>query len=196
MLSNLINKNMRKFILLLVLLTSSLGISQSKYEVEDGNIVVTKTIENIGETKDEIYKRVKSYFTRSYGSANSVIQTDDKEGGLVIGKGLYLNMTTFLLGTWKTNAYHILRIDIKDGRARIICTATTIIPNSSSYLDDKYEYAIANYLPITDKRAPAMTKKAQEEAFNALVEKMQESVESLAQTIKGEGGVKKEYADW
>ncbi|MGM5629922.1 DUF4468 domain-containing protein [Apibacter raozihei] len=187
---------MRKFILLLVLLTSSLGISQSKYEVEDGNIVVTKTIENIGETKDEIYKRVKSYFTRSYGSANSVIQTDDKEGGLVIGKGLYLNMTTFLLGTWKTNAYHILRIDIKDGRARIICTATTIIPNSSSYLDDKYEYAIANYLPITDKRAPAMTKKAQEEAFNALVEKMQESVESLAQTIKGEGGVKKEYADW
>lgn len=166
------------------------------YTIDEENVVVSRTVENIEGSKDEIYARAKAYFARSYGDGKSVIQTDDKEGGLIIGKGLYANLTSFNLGAWTMKAYHIIRVDIKDGRARIICNASTIIPNSSVHLDNRYEYSITNHYPITDKRAPSLQKKPQAKAFAALVDRMNGSVQSLENALREGGLLKSENGDW
>ncbi|NAW52234.1 DUF4468 domain-containing protein [Elizabethkingia argentiflava] len=188
-----------KNLILFFLALFTLQVSAQKYTIEGNNVVVYKVVEVVEGTegdKDEIYNRVKSYFSRSYGDANSVIQTDNKTDGLIIGKGLYTNLTSFSLGAWTTKAYYIIRVDIKDGRARIIASASTIIPNSSSYPGSTYEYNITQYYPITDKRASGMPKKAQEESFNKLVDKLNMSVTSIEDTIKKGGILNSEKPEW
>ena len=75
-----------------------------------------------GLTRNEIYTRANSYFIYNYNSGKAVIQQQDKEEGILIGKGLSKEMQ----GTSFYNLYHILRVDIKDNKARISITVNTI----------------------------------------------------------------------
>jgi hypothetical protein len=93
---------------------------------DNGNVTYQRIVEVPEMKKDDIYSRVLNYFVYNYGSGKSVIQTQDKENGQIIGKGLYEDLHTFsngfgwiILSTW-----HIVRVDVKDGKARIILTLT------------------------------------------------------------------------
>ena|SRR5690554_3320164 len=92
---------MRKLLLLLFLTffgTLSYGQSakemlaeiEGKWELDDNeNVTVVKVIEVPELKKDEIFNRALNYFTYNYVSGKSVIQTQDKENGLIVGKGMY-----------------------------------------------------------------------------------------------------------
>jgi hypothetical protein len=118
----------------MLMFITSLSFGQSKKEMmlemngqynldENGNVTFTKLIDSLGLTKDEIYLRVLPYFTYNYGNGKSVIQVN--ETGLIIAKGLYspahvgFNMLTYEIDTW-----HIIRIDIKESKLRIMLTLT------------------------------------------------------------------------
>ena len=126
-------------ILLMLTLVTSVTYGQNKKtkkmlaEIEgqwslddNGNFSYTRIVE-VPEikSKDEIYNRALNYFVYNYGSGKSVIQTQDKELGRIIGKGLYKNVHIGIsLITTYVDCWHIVRVDIKDGRARIILTLT------------------------------------------------------------------------
>lgn len=128
---------MKKFFLLfLVTLIGTFSYGQSakemlseiagKWQLDDnGNVTVVKVIEAPELKKDEIYNRALNYFTYNYVSGKSVIQTQDKENGLIVGKGKYDNIHIGMsLVTTYVDAWHILRVDVKDGKARIMVTLT------------------------------------------------------------------------
>jgi len=99
---------------------------EGQWQLDDNsNVTYQRIVEVPGIEKDEIYNRVQNYFVYNYGSGKSVIQTQDKENGLVVGKGMYkdvhigVSLITTYIDTW-----HIARVDVKDGRARIILTLT------------------------------------------------------------------------
>lgn len=99
---------------------------------ENNDLVFVKIIDNLNMSKDDIYKRAFSYFVYKYKDAKSVIQQQDKEAGIIIGKGYfgdfhcsvekYKMMGVDLITYDYYNANHLLRIDIKDNRARLILT--------------------------------------------------------------------------
>lgn len=91
---------------------------------DNGNVSYVHIISVPDLSADDIYVRAASYFTYNYGSGKSVIQIDDKEKGIIVGKGLYpqVHIALQLMQTTTVDAWHILRIDIKDGRARAILT--------------------------------------------------------------------------
>jgi len=101
---------------------------------ENNDLVFVKIIDNLNMSKDDIYKRAFSYFVYKYKDAKSVIQQQDKEAGIIIGKGYFgdfhcsiekYKMMGVDLTTYDYyNANHLLRIDIKDNRARLILTIT------------------------------------------------------------------------
>ena len=95
---------------------------EKEWKLDDnGNVSFTKVIDVHGVSKDELYARALSYFTYNYNNGDDVVQVKDKEEGLIIGKGIY--GTVFVGGFLVVstyNAVHIIRIDIKDGKARII----------------------------------------------------------------------------
>ena len=103
-----------------------LAAIEGKWQLDDNeNVTVFKVVEIPELTKDEIFNRVLNYFTYNYGNGKSVIQTQDKENGLIVGKGVYDNVHIGMsLITTYVDAWHILREDIKEGRARIIVSLT------------------------------------------------------------------------
>lgn len=95
---------------------------EGEYEIDDnGNVSFVKIVDVIdssGDTlsKDEIYNRAYTYFTYNYVDGESVIQLEDKDGGIIVAKGIYPNVhADASLIIRKLDAYHILRIDIKEG---------------------------------------------------------------------------------
>lgn len=123
-------------LLIFVLFIASFSFAQSNEEMmkeiegqwkldDNGNVTYSRIIEALDLKKDEIFSRAINYFTYAYGSGKSVIQTQDKEAGTIVGKGFYDNVHIGLsLVTTYVDAWHILRVDVKDGRARAIITLT------------------------------------------------------------------------
>lgn len=97
-----------------------------KWKLDDNGNVTYSRIVDVPELKtDEIFNRALNYFTYNYVSGKSVIQMQDKESGTIVGKGLYNNVHVgiSLIATY-VDTWHILRVDVKEGKARIILTLT------------------------------------------------------------------------
>ena len=204
---------MKKLLLFLILAISLNSYSQSKklieqfelysstkqFELDDKNIVVSKVIEKVDGNKDDIYIKVKSFFSFNYNDANSVIQTDDKESGVLIAKGSFpkLKVWTDLVGSTNVlSAYHILRVDIKDSRVRVICSVDQweAIATGSKYKNaDVKKGHIVNYAPFTKEKF--VDKGKQTEAFLIMIDNMHRIIANLEKSLF-EGNVKKENEDW
>ena len=97
-----------------------------QYEVdENGNVTYVDILENLNMSKEEIYDRAKSFFIYTYNDADAVIQEDDKDDGTLIGKGVFINVHHgYKIASVTYDSFHILRIDAKDNRCRIVLTLT------------------------------------------------------------------------
>lgn len=99
---------------------------QGKWELDNsGNVTFTRVIELPGTAKDELYTRALSYFTYNYNSGDDVVQVREKEQGVIVGKGVYPEVHVGMsLITTTVDTYHILRVDLKEGRLRVMVTLT------------------------------------------------------------------------
>lgn len=171
---------------------------KGKWELDDnGNVTFVKIIDAPGLSKDEIYNRAFNYFTYNYVSGKSVIQNQDKQAGLLVGKGIYDNVHIGIsLITTYVDAWHILRVDSKDGKARAIVTLTEyekkITGGSTppSYSTMK----IANEYPINEKGGQ---KTVMSKAFYKSYKKAMTTLDGVEKAIK-EGSTSKalENSDW
>ena len=198
-----------KKITLLLLLSITISFSQSKktkqllaeiegqYVIDDNdNITYTKIIEDIDLSKDDIYTRALEYFTYNYGDGESVIQVQDEDKGLIIGKGLYgkthvgYSLVTYIFDTW-----HILRVDVKDNRVRIILSLTnydfTISGGDSPDVHSKD--LIASTFPLNPK---GRLKNQYSKAFYGSHLRAQNSLLAIEKAIKEGNTFKVEKDDW
>jgi len=202
---------MKKSILFLAfMLISTFAFSQSgetkkllseiekEWSVDDnGNVTYVRVIELDSMSKDEIWKRALNYFTYNYSSGKSVIQTEDKETGTVVGKGLYDNVHAGIsLITTMVDTWHILRIDVKEGKARIILTLTDYEleisdgKSPSTYRTTKVE----SEYPINQK---GYSKTIMGKAFYKTHKRVMASLDNLEKAIKeGNTSSKIENSDW
>ena len=123
--------------MLLLLLGTSHAIAQNKeqrkqlkeiegqWSVDDNNnLTYTKIVENLNLPKEEIYDRCLAFFSYAYEDAKDVIQLQNKEDGQIIAKGRFDNFENYLdfIASYVYSADHIIRIDTKDNRMRLILT--------------------------------------------------------------------------
>jgi hypothetical protein len=66
-------------------------------------------------SKIELYKRAKLWLVDSYKSCTNVIQLDDNENGVIIGKGFF-EEDMCKLGCEHIIVWQVIKIQIKDGR--------------------------------------------------------------------------------
>ncbi len=136
---------MKKLLFIIMLIsTASFGQSNKvkqmlksisgEYEFDNnGNVTYTEIVDLPGLDKDEIYNRAHNYFVYNYNSGKDVIQIDDKESGQLVGKGIFPNVHTGGFPVLEFDVYHILRIDVKDEKARVILSLTEYQTKSSEY---------------------------------------------------------------
>jgi hypothetical protein len=73
--------------MLAIVPAASWGQSASTLPTVDDKINFSAVVPVEGATKDELYARTKLWFANAFTSANDVIQLDDPERGIVLGKG-------------------------------------------------------------------------------------------------------------
>lgn len=149
---------MKKILLISILATLSFhSFAQTKAEKmfasiknqftvdENKNVTYVRIIDSLDISKDEVYTRALNYFSYKYVSIGSVIETRDKDLGLIVAKGKYENVHVgydFAGTSHPYSCWHILRVDIKDGKARIILSLTQM---EEVYLDSYKRPATRTY---------------------------------------------------
>ena len=106
--------------LLTVLTTLSLSFGQtenSPVPIVDNKVNYTETVTvDSSSKKDVLFGKAKLWFANSFKSSNDVIQLDDKDNGIVLGKGIIIkNEMTGLQSVKKTWRFTV-KIQVKDGK--------------------------------------------------------------------------------
>jgi len=164
---------------------------EGQWSLDDNNNVTYQRIVEVPDiNKDELFSRAQNYFIYNYGSGKSVIQTQDKEKGQIIGKGIYDRLHTFSNGTgWVyLGTWHIIRVDVKDGRARIIITLTEYQEDFKGILTNSN---VSKEFPINDEGG---RKNIMGKAFYKSHNKAIESLDLIEKAIK-EGTTSKQIED-
>lgn len=122
----------------IVVLFSSLSIVSRSQSIEDirkevdgvcvidenDNVSYQRVIEAPGLSKNDIFTLLRNYFTYHYVDSQSVLKVQDKENGILLAHGIYTELRGSNHNGSATNAWHIIRVDVKDGKARVIITLT------------------------------------------------------------------------
>jgi hypothetical protein len=176
--------------------TEMLAEIEGKWELDNNeNVTFTRVIEVPGVSKDDLYTRVLSYFTYNYNSGDDVVQIQDKEQGLIVGKGIYSEVHVGI-SLYKTivDVYHILRVDIKDGRLRAMISLTeyrnAVHYNTGVKVSN---YLVSSRYPITEKRDAQ--KNVMGKAFYKSYLAAMESLDNLEKSVK-EGNTGSESDAW
>ncbi|MDI9874022.1 DUF4468 domain-containing protein [Flectobacillus rivi] len=92
---------------------------QGKWVLDDKkNVTIQRIIEAPSLSKEEIYNRALNFFAYHYIEENIKIINVDKSQGLVVARGVFDNLHN------NSKGWHAIRIDVKDGKARILVTLT------------------------------------------------------------------------
>lgn len=108
---------------------------QVKFD-ENDNLVFSVVVDSLKGTKDALFDQALSFFTYHYVNGKNVIQTQDKEAGLIMAKGSFPercvrvdNVDCFggnVQTTYNSRTNHIIRIDAKENKVRIIVTISDV----------------------------------------------------------------------
>lgn len=93
--------------------TPKLPIDSSTSKITYSDVVFVDSLVN----KQELFSRAREWFAKTYKSSTSVIQMEDKESGIIVGKAL-MNVYHKALGSNFPSGYinYTISIYIKDGR--------------------------------------------------------------------------------
>lgn len=131
---------MKKFFLLILLTT--LVTTAQEYKLEQNTITGVFDIKD--KTKAEIFASVNKWVSINYNSAKNVVQMNDIESGTIIIKGINeisyinsikaLNPKSIYVEEYLKNKFnHLVEINIKDNKIRIIFKLTDMISTDINY---------------------------------------------------------------
>ncbi|MFR9592691.1 MAG: DUF4468 domain-containing protein [Rikenellaceae bacterium] len=140
-------------------------------------------VPNVSST--ELFSRVQNYFTYNYVSGKDVIQTENKELGMIVGKGVWekVHIGASILTTY-VDTWHIVRVDVKEGRARIVITLSTyhkkiVGGNTAPIISDT---SVSNEYPINPKGA---NKTIMLKSFYKSCLKAKDTISAIENALKG-----------
>lgn len=165
-------------------------IFESKNKISFVKVIQTQQ----PKTQKELFDIAEAYFTYNYGKGDFVIQTKNLEQYYIIGKGVYskfFNFTTYkLIGVGsKYDAEHILRIDCKDSKIRVIITIPRFIShnyNSDGYTSTHDTYLYQTRYPFNAPEKPNKISKLEKEdleLFKALLVKIEKHFKKIEEAV-------------
>lgn len=164
---------------------------EGKYTIDDNRNITFKRVVQLIDTitgdtlsKDEIYNRAYSYFVYNYVSGEDVIQLSDKINGVIVAKGIYLKVHSDVTMVLRNvDVYHILRIDIKNGKARIILSLSEykLTVSDGKGLPSISNFNISDTYPLNEK---AFSKTFYSKAFVKTYEEAMATLDELEKAIR------------
>ena len=131
---------MKKIILGILMLAGFYSNAQ-EYKLEEKSVI--GVFEANGKTKAEIFSAINKWISINYNSSKTVVQLSDAEGGNIVVKGINeakcKNNTKVIMPNAKIEEYsvmkfnHLIEINIKDNRFRIIYKITDYVMDIDGY---------------------------------------------------------------
>ncbi len=110
-------------------------------------------IDSTAKSKDQIYTSTKVFIAEAWRSAQDVIQNDDKDGGVIIVKGVSIQKIEYMMGTYRYEYRYTASFQMKDNKFRMILKdvycANADMPSSTSGM------GIVKVEPFEGDNAPA-----------------------------------------
>ena len=126
---------MKTIILTIIVLLPLVSLAQKdtigmNIPVNKGSIIYTGVVNINGKSKTDLYKNAKQWFVDNFKRSNNVIQNQDKEEGLIIGKGTFPFYASFGYGlstTWYDR--FTIKLECRDGKYRYSVYNMIIYPS-------------------------------------------------------------------
>ncbi|HET6558071.1 MAG TPA: DUF4468 domain-containing protein [Prolixibacteraceae bacterium] len=157
---------------------------EGQWKLDENNCLFYQEIVELpGLDKSSLFQRAENYFIYTYSSGKDVIQTKDKETGIIIGKGYWYDLFTGVsIGSFNYSASHILRIDAKDGKARITLTVKDYhIHWEGDNMVRDYDNPINSIYPINYESS---VKNWDAKVFYSIHYKCKKIIEELSRNLK------------
>jgi hypothetical protein len=141
-------------------------------------------------SKNDIYINALEWVNKIFVSGKSVIQTTDKEGGIIIGKANTQTLTWTNIGIKKSGGYfsYVLSIYCKDNKYKYIIDNIThhkgdvMLPDAGD-LGEKYPQAWTNSI-VSKKQIAREWKSLQKQADNELKYIISDLKKNMAESKK------------
>ena len=179
----------RFFCSIIAILFSLVAIAQIKgqdYTVDkSGNVVVSKIVEGRALQRDDIYLAALKYLENAYKDTKYKIVINSKENGVVAGEGEYLQFheDNFFPYSYFLNAPFTLRVDTKDGRAKlsiILSYYTGKRSNINESIDIHDQ--VSAFQPVNEDESEH--RKLYTKAFQKLYEKISKTLNEVETVLK------------
>lgn len=179
----------RFFCSIIAILFSLVAIAQIKgqdYTVDkSGNVVVSKIVEGLALQRDDIYLAALKYLENAYKDTKYKIVINSKENGVVAGEGEYLQFheDNFFPYSYFLNAPFTLRVDTKDGRAKLSIILSYYTGKRSNINEsiDIHEQVSA-FQPVNEDESEH--RKLYTKAFQKLYEKISKTLNEVETVLK------------
>lgn len=180
----------RVFITLIVIsflnLSALAQIKGQDYVVEkNGDIMISQIVEGLAIQKNEILSVALKYMEDAYKDTKYKIVINSLENGVVAGEGEYLQFheDRIFPSSYFLNAPITLRVDAKEGRARISVilsyyTGKRTNINTSEDIRDR----ISEYQPVNESQTER--RKLYNAAFPVLFQKAQKTLKEVEEVLK------------
>ncbi|MCH5178427.1 MAG: DUF4468 domain-containing protein [Prevotellaceae bacterium] len=187
---------MNKLLLIICALCLSVNIFADKenneYTIDgEGNVVFTHILENLSMSKQEIYDAAYKYISTAYRDTKYRIIKNSAEDGIVAGEGEFVHFheANYYPSSYFLNAPIILRVDNKDGRARLSAivshyTGTRTNINKREEIRDRVSQCPPIAKGDKSEKLYDRRKKLYEKAFVVLSEKVKKTLNEFANSLK------------
>lgn len=185
---------------LVVMLSSQIiNATEHDYTIDKkGNVVFSVIHDNLPVGKDQIHEAALKYLQEAYKDTRYEISYNDKEKGIVVGSGVFSAFyeSSHLISTKTFNVNFSVRVDAKDGRARIqfIVKQYNITSLSDITSDANEDVDIALVAPIaTDNET---NQKNYIKAFESLKKLVDKTLGNVTEAIKAAQAPIEDGEEW
>lgn len=167
-------------------LSMNAQIKGQDYTIDkNGDVVVAKIIEGLSLQKEEIYTAALKYMENAYKETKYKIVINSPENYSVAGEGMYLQFydDNIFPYSYFLDAPILLRVDAKDGRARISISLSYYMgkrSNINETIDIKDR--ISEFMPVNEKNDER--RKLYSKAFPELYRKTQKTLNEVAKLLE------------
>jgi len=114
---------MKKILIIILFIYSAIlcygqeSIFNDKGKLEYSEVINTNDSNN---SKELVFLKAKSWFVETYNSSKAVLEIEDKELGVLMGKPLtHLYISIGMGSIFKTRMYYTIKVQVKKGRCKI-----------------------------------------------------------------------------
>lgn len=122
---------------------------------DNGKFVVTEVVPVEGKTKDELYESSLKYIVKTFRSAQRVIDLQDKEGGVIVCKGIvtgkFYAKDALMTYVGEEPLYFTMSLEFKDNRYKI--QITDLYTEKGDLMDEGMAFECFLDLSFYDKNA-------------------------------------------